>query len=76
VRALGFDPDALFEKSVGELCGSSAVSVSGDRRMPLEEAITAIENDWMSIPGTPITVDTDERLPAELSLQMGARRRS
>jgi len=76
VRALGFDPDTLFEKSVGELCSSSAVPGHGDSRMSLEEAITSIENDWMSIPGTPISVDTDERLPRELSLRIGARPRS
>lgn len=32
---------------------------------PLEEAITAVENDRMEIPGTPVVVDASSELPAE-----------
>jgi hypothetical protein len=76
VRALGFDPDALFERAVGKLRASWAAGGPG---VSLEEAITCIENEWMSIPGTPTVPDTEARLPTELSLQMAvpvaARRR-
>jgi Zn-dependent protease with chaperone function len=70
VRALGFDPDALFERAVDQLRGSPA---PGDPGVSLEEAITSIENEWMSIPGTPTVLDTEERLPAELSIANGSR---
>jgi Zn-dependent protease with chaperone function len=72
VRAFGFDAGALFEKSVGEL---RSMPAPGDHGVSLEEAITSIENEWMSIPGTPTVMDTDERLPVELTLRIAARRR-
>ncbi len=62
IQALGVDLDAASDHSLEEL---------QLRREPpegleaLERAITAIENDWMSIPGTPYEVDTGEDVPAQ-----------
>jgi len=36
----------------------------------LETAITALENDWMSIPGTPVALDTADTLPDALRLRL------
>jgi Zn-dependent protease with chaperone function len=63
IQALGLTPAAVFDRSIEELL---------QRREPieglqaLERAVTAIENDWMSIPGRPLVWDTSEE-PASIS---------
>jgi Zn-dependent protease with chaperone function len=62
IQALGVEPDAASDHSLEEL---------QLRREPpegleaLERAITAIENDWMCIPGTPYVLDTSEESPSQ-----------
>jgi Zn-dependent protease with chaperone function len=60
IQALGVEAAAVSDRSLEEL---------QLRREPpegleaLERAITAIENDWMCIPGTPYVLDTSEESP-------------
>ena len=67
IRALGLDPAAILEESLADL--SRTTEVSGELT-ELEEAITAIENDWMSTPGTPVITDTEKTLPDALRLRL------
>jgi hypothetical protein len=66
IQALGVDPDVAFDQALAEL---------QVRREPpegleaLEQAITAIENDWMCIPGTPYVLDTSQDAPAHNSVR-------
>jgi|HubBroStandDraft_3_1064219.scaffolds.fasta_scaffold37453_2 Zn-dependent protease with chaperone function len=54
VRVLQVEPLALFDRSVEELMREGPAA---DGLEALEEAITARENDWLSIPGTPYVLD-------------------
>ena len=65
IQALAVDPGAMFDRALEELML---------RRDPIEgletieRAITAIENDWMCIPGTPFVLDANEDLPENAPL--------
>lgn len=61
IQALGVDLDGASDQALGEL-QLRTVPLQGLET--LEEAITAIENDWMSIPGTPYVLDADQKAPA------------
>jgi hypothetical protein len=67
VRALGLDPAVILDESLAEL---SRTTDARSDLIGLEAAITAIENDWMSIPGTPVITDTEETLPDALRLSL------
>jgi len=67
IRALGLDPDLVLDESLSELAPPTNMSTQSGE---LETAITALENDWMSIPGTPVALDTADTLPDALRLRL------
>jgi hypothetical protein len=73
MRALGLDPPALIEESIDDILRSRAPS---GELTALEEALTAIENDWMSVPGTRFVLDKSGGLPQELQLRLVSRARA
>lgn len=66
IRALGLDPGPILDQSLAELFLPK--NVSGGL-LELEAALTAIENDWMSTPGTPVVTDSEVSLPDALKLR-------
>jgi hypothetical protein len=67
IRALGLDPAVILDESLADLSRTTEVS---SELTEIEAAITAIENDWMSTPGTPVITDTEETLPDALRLRL------
>jgi len=67
IRALGLDPAVILDESLADLSRTTEVS---SELTELEAAITSIENDWMSTPGTPVITDTEETLPDALRLRL------
>lgn len=65
IRALGLNPEVILDESLAEL---HSMNVSGG--LEVEAALTAIENDWMSAPGTSVVTDTEESLPDALKLRL------
>jgi Zn-dependent protease with chaperone function len=57
IQALEVESVAIFDRSVDELLVQEQGAVGLES---LERAITAIENDWMCIPGTPYVLDREE----------------
>jgi Zn-dependent protease with chaperone function len=62
IQALQVEPVTLFDRSIEELLLRQQPPVGLDS---VERTITAIENDWMCIPGTPFVLDEHEEVPAQ-----------
>lgn len=61
LKSLEVESVTTFDRSVDELLVQKQTAVGLES---LERAITAIENEWMSIPGTPFVLDAGEEVPS------------
>jgi Zn-dependent protease with chaperone function len=61
IQALGVESAAVSDRSLEELMLRTEPPEGLET---LERTITAIENDWMCIPGTPYVLDTSEESPS------------
>jgi Zn-dependent protease with chaperone function len=62
LQALGVEPAAVCDRSLEELMLRAEPPQGLEA---LERALTATENEWMCIPGTPYVLDTGEELPSQ-----------
>ena len=65
IQALGVESAAVCDRSLEELMPRTEPPEGLEA---VERAVTAIENDWMCIPGTPYVLDTAEDLPSQVPL--------
>jgi hypothetical protein len=65
IQALGVEAAAESDRSLEELMLRTEPPEGLEA---VERAVTAIENDWMCIPGTPYVLDTSEELPSQAPL--------